>query len=550
MPASAALVADDGSGTPTPDRHRDPLYGPHSAHPPALGGQRTVTEAADPEPNDPDRPDDHDSEPLTVEKILEAAGAADALTQLPTTAAGDSQASKLVALALARFQLVNGADGRPYATQLEGPAIAHPLRGRAGLRSRLADLYYDTHQQAPSGAALTDALAVLEARAERTDPVPVALRVAAAGERSIIVDLGDAGGRCVLVDPTGWRIIDRAPVLFRRSALTAPLPEPARGGTLEGLRGLLNVDESRFRLAVGWLVAALVPDIPHPILALFGEQGTAKSTAARLLVDLIDPSPAPLRTPPREMRSWAAAAHASWVVALDNVSAIPAWLSDTLCKAVTGDGIVERALHTDDDLNVMAFRRVIALTSIDTGALAGDLAERLLPIELEPIPAHQRRSDAEITTTYQHHQPLVLGALLTLAAQVLDILPGIHLEQLPRMADFARTLAALDKVCGWTTLADYNAVAAETALAVLEADPVAVAIRDLVGTAGGWKGTATELFDKLTPDPRPRSWPANPRALSGTLKRLAPALRVGGISIDWPPRSQARTLTLRAGRAR
>ena len=46
--------------------------------------------------------------------------------------------------------------------------------------------------------------------------------------------------------------------------------------------------------------------MPHPILALTGEQGTAKSTAARLVVELVDASPAPLRTQPREMRSWAA----------------------------------------------------------------------------------------------------------------------------------------------------------------------------------------------------------------------------------------------------
>ena len=140
---------------------------------------------------------------------------------------------------------------------------------------------------------------------------------------------------------------------------------------------------------MAWLVAALFPEIPHPILALVGEQGTAKSTAARLVVSLVDPSPAPLRTPPREMRSWAAAASASWVVALDNVSTIPDWFSDTLCKAVTGDGIVERALHTDDDINVLTFRRCVALTSIDAGRLAGDLAERLLTVELARIPSEQ-----------------------------------------------------------------------------------------------------------------------------------------------------------------
>jgi hypothetical protein len=289
-----------------------------------------------------------------------------------------------VALALARFRLLQGDDGRLYATELDGPSLACSLRGRDGLRDRLADLYYEIHQQPAGGSALTDAMAVLESRAKRAGREPVALRVAATGSHSVALDLGTPDDSCVLVDPAGWRIADRAQALLRRSPLTAPLPHPVRGGSLEPLRDLLNVDEAGFRLMMAWLVAALLPDIPHPILAVVGEQGTAKSTAARLVVSLVDPSPAPLRTPPREMRSWAAAAAASWIVALDNVSSIPPWFSDTLCKAVTGDGIVERALNTDDD-NILAFRRCIALTSIDAGRLAGDLAERLFTVELDVI---------------------------------------------------------------------------------------------------------------------------------------------------------------------
>jgi hypothetical protein len=372
----------------------------------------------------------------------------------------------------------------------------------------------------------------------------VALRVAPAGERTIALDLGSTDGRCVLVGPDGWHVVDRSPVLFRRSALTAPLPEPQRGGTLEPLRELLNVDDAGFRLIVGWLVAALMPEIPHPILALIGEQGTAKSTAARLVVSLVDPSPAPLRTPPREMRSWAAAAAASWVVALDNVSAIPAWLSDTLCKAVTGDGIVERALHTDDDINVLSFRRCIALTSIDAGRLAGDLAERLLTVELARIPPSSRRPDAEIARGYASTQSAALGALLDLTARVLAALPAVRLEELPRMADFARVLGALDHTCGWDTLATYRSAAAEANQAVLEADPVAEAIIALVGRGGGWKGTASELLDRITPERPPRGWPQTPQAITGALKRVAPALRASGISVDRLTRGQTRTIVL------
>jgi hypothetical protein len=497
--------------------------------------------AATPEPEPGKGPDDPDyDDPLTADDILARSGAgADGRVS-------DSQASRLVALAHHGYRLLRGDDGRPYATPHDGPALALNLRGRDALRTRLAGQYYDKYTSSPAGSALTDALTVLEGQAERNDPEPVALRVAPAGERAVVLDLGGVDGRCVLVGPAGWNELDRAPVLFRRSALTAPLPTPARGGDLAPLRDLLNVDEAGFRLVVAWLVAALFPEIPHPILALVGEQGTAKSTAARLVVSLVDPSPAPLRTPPREMRSWAAAASASWVVALDNVSTIPDWFSDTLCKAVTGDGIVERALHTDDDINVLTFRRCVALTSIDAGRLAGDLAERLLTVELARIPSDRRRPDAEIAAAYEGAKPSLLGALLDVTVRVLAELPNVRLDELPRMADFARILGALDRALGWGSLDDYRAAAAQATQVVLESDPVAEAIMSLLGRGGAWRGTAGELLDRITPERRPRGWPQTPHAMAGALKRLAPALRANGISVERHTRGQSRTITLRA----
>lgn len=482
----------------------------------------------------PDEPDLDD--PLTADDILARAN---------QPSAGTSQASRLVHLANDRYRFVRGEDGRSYATPREGPALAVPLRGRDALRKHLAGAFFATYGTVPGGSSLSDALTVIEGQAERADTEHVGLRVAPAGERTVALDLGTDDGRCVILDPTGWHIAEHSPVLFRRSALTAKLPEPARQGSLVGLRALLNVDDARFRLIVAWLVAALLPDIPHPILALTGEQGTAKTTVARLVVSLVDPSPVPARSAPNDMRSWAAAASASWVVALDNVSTIQPWFSDTLCKAVTGDGIVERALFTDDDVTVLTFRRCIALTTIDSGRLAGDLAERMLPIELARITPTARRPDAEIREAYDTARPAVLGALLDLAAQVLAVLPDVAPDVLPRMADFARILAAIDHVQGWDTFRSYTAAAADAAHAVLDSDPVAAAVLALIDDVGWWQGTTSELLDRITPERRPHRWPQSARGLTGALTRLAPALRAQGIVYERETRGSSRRITLR-----
>ena len=96
---------------------------------------------------------------------------------------------------------------------------------------------------------------------------------------------------------------------------------------------------------------------------------------------------------------WAVTASASLVVALDNVSTVPEWLSDALCRAVTGDGLTSRALYSDADVSVLTFRRVLAMTSIDAGALRGDLGERLEDmLAVTEVEATRRRAQRLLRT--------------------------------------------------------------------------------------------------------------------------------------------------------
>lgn len=445
-----------------------------------------------------------------------------------------SQASQLVALAKGTYDLVMSHDGRPYGITRRGPNIARPFKGRGGLRQALARQFAeDSGGQAPSASSLADAMTVLEGVADATDPAPVHLRVAQEGQR-IVLDLGTSDGAAVIVSPDGWELVDRSPVLFRRSGAMAPMPPPERGRDgIALLRDLVNMDEGSFHRLVAWLVAAWIPQIPHPVITFKGEQGTGKSYTAQALVNLIDPSPAAKRSQPRDIKAWSVQAFNSWALCLDNVSAIPPWLSDTLCRAVTGDGIVDRALYSDDDVVVLAFRRVLAMTTIDAGALAGDLAERTMILDLQPIPDNRRRGEEELDAAYAQSRPAMLGSLLDLLAAVLRELPHVELADKPRLADFARVLAAVDRIRGWSTLREYTAAARSISSDALEGDPFGSAVAAFIEQHGPFTGTAGQLLELIPPpDGFHPKWPKDAPRAGGQLKRVAPLLRSVGIHYD------------------
>ena len=471
----------------------------------------------------------------------------------PGKGKGPSQAQQLMAMAEDTYRLIRSTDGRAYAVPKMGPQIAVPLASKSenSLRARLAASLHRQTGQVASGSNLSDALTVLMGEASELDPRPVWLR---AGEHdgTVVVDMGTETGQCLTITPAGWTVQASSPVIFRRSELTHPLVQPERGGTLDGVRALINLPDEDYRLAIGWVVAAYLTGIPHPILLVQGEQGTAKSNLIRTLLALVDPQPAAERTPPKDNREWAIFARASWAFSYDNITDIPPWLSNALCKGVTGDAVLQRVLHSDDDIGVYSFQRVIALTTIAIRHdVAGDLADRILLVEPEVI--DKRRTEADIAAARAAALPGALGAVLDLVAGILAELPGTTVENAPRMADFAKVLAALDTVTGWGTLASYRAKVASLALSLIEGNTFAYAIYRLatLPSPGGldpgpWEGTAGELLDtlrRICTDARMTAsdLPDDVRAVGRQVREIAPSLRKAGIDIR-PRKSGPRRL--------
>lgn len=458
-----------------------------------------------------------------------------------------SAATTLVYLARERYELGVTVDGEPFAVAKDGPHIARMLRGgKTGLRAELASEYFKRFERAAPQQALADALLVLEGWARTAEPVPVHLRVAE-HDGVTYIDLGDTQGRMIRISGGRWELVDTAPVLFRRTNVTGALPEPVRGGDLTALWETVNVDEEDRPLVLGWLLHALVnSETPCPILSLFSEQGSGKSIATRILVSMVDPSPVPLRKEPKDPEQWVTAASGSRVVGIDNLSWITPWLSDSMCRAVTGDGDLRRALFTDGDLVVFSFRRALIVNGIDIGSMRPDYAERSLIANLRRITGKKRRGEREILDRAARQRPEIFGGLLDLAAKVKAVLPSIQLDSAPRMADFAYTLAAVDQVLGTEGLARYLVQSENLSVDSLEIYPFIVEMRQRIRTE--FDGTAAELLARVTPQAdgwrAPKGWPKDARTVTGMLRRTAPALRSAGWTVrETPPASRQRSLT-------
>jgi hypothetical protein len=266
-----------------------------------------------------------------------------------------------------------------------------------------------------------------------------------------------------------------------------PLPEPARDGTIDRLKDFVNVEDGERILLIAWLAAALRPTGPYPVLVLIGEQGSAKSTLARLAKCLIDPHVSPLRSPPKDDRDLMIGAVNGWMIALDNLSTIRDWLSDSLCRLSTGGGFATRTLHTNDEETFLDAMRPLILTGITDFVNRGDLVDRSLFLHLAVIPEEKRRTERVFWTDFAAAAPRLFGALLDALSGGLRLLPEVKPAALPRMADFALFGEAVSRALGNppdTFLDAYGKNRKEANESVVEDNPVAGAMRELAARGG------------------------------------------------------------------
>jgi len=422
--------------------------------------------------------------------------------------------------------------------EVEARAFASHLEG--GLIGRRADR--GEKLRVITASARADALRTLEAIAiHHGEEQEVYLRLARNGN-SIVLDLADATGEAVNISPDGWQIVDRPSVRFRRSKTMRGLPRPVSGGDLGILRSYVHVSDDDYPLAIAWLISAMSGKGPNPLAVIYGEQGSGKSTTAKILRGLVDPAVPLLRALPHDERTLVIGAHTAHVLGFDNLSGIDPIMSDALCRIASGEGFAVRQLYSNREEEVFGGARPIILTGIEEAASRPDLLDRSFLIEAERTSASDRREETELVAAFDADRPVILGVLLDGLVAALRNEPSIELTSSHRMVDAARMAQAAEVGLrlppGTIREATERASVSATSVA-LDASPIAQAVIAWFAQDGRrpWSGTAGELLNRLDAhlvegSKPPRGWPTTPRGLSSALTRVVPSLRNAGIPIE------------------
>jgi hypothetical protein len=459
-----------------------------------------------------------------------------------------SQSNQILQLA-DDIELFHSSDRTPFACVEVGEhKEVHPVNSKS-FRDYLSYQFYQEDGKSPSSQALQDALNSLSGKAKfegKTQDVHI--RLAAFNEK-IYLDLCNDEWQIIEIDADGWQIIEasHAPVRFRRTKAMQSLPMPTTNGDIGKLKSFLNVDDKNLTLILAWLINCFRPDYPFPILLISGEQGSAKSTASKVLRELVDPSIAPFRSAPRDERDLIIAATNAWICAFDNLSSVPNSLSDGFCRIATGGSLATRTLYTDDDETIFTAKRPIILNGIGNIASRSDLLDRALLIKLESIPKERRKTERGFWADFEKEKDSIFSALISAVSFALKNINSTALAELPRMADFALWATAAEQALGLKKgafMADYALNREDAHAIVLEDSPVFEAIQKICEKQGIFNGTIKEFLELIDTfaDDKTRSskhYPKSARGLRSHLERINPNLRQLDINITFPKRTKA-----------
>mgnify|MGYP001564999919 FL=1 len=398
----------------------------------------------------------------------------------------------------------------PYIVLPNEPLVAYPLVG-GKFRGWLKARYWDLKERGFNGEAFKEVVDTLSAKAYHNGTEIRLWNRVAMVENTIYYDMGD-GRRVVKIDKEDWEVTTKAPVVFRRFSQQLPQIDPDREGNLAEVTKFVNLKNNKDRLLyLTYLVTGLNPTIPRALLTIYGDQGSAKSTALRITRCIIDPSNAGsnhpsragnLLSPPKDDTDLAGKSSHHYCLYFDNLSYCPDWMSDAFARLITGASFTKRKLYTDSDEVTFSEMPLVGISGITLVAEKPDLLDRLLILEMERISPDKRKTEKEFWKDFELALPKILGGLFTTLSKTLGLIDTLDLGNLPRMADYANFATAVAIALGSNKedfLLAFNQNIERQNQSVVDSSPVAQTIILFMEDKNEeWEGSSSQLYSELS----------------------------------------------------
>lgn len=354
-------------------------------------------------------------------------------------------------------------------------------------------------------------------------------------EGKIYYDLKNDRGTLIKITQNAVKKVKGDKVYFAKSKNMAEQVEPNLKIKSNQLMKLIKrhfpfKTENDYIMYTIYLVASFFESIQHPILVIYGEKGASKSTSLRKHKKIVDPGCQELLTLPNKTKDLVIALSNNYLSCFDNLQYLTSKSSDILCMSVSGGAYTDRVLYTNDEENIISFKRLVALNGINIVATNADLVDRSFFIEFDRIPDNERKSEATIWKEFENDSPNILGAIFHTISKVLAIEEEYEVDSVGRLVDFTLIGCKIADVLEIGSdrfveayLENQNRANDET----LNAHPVATAILKLMDNRNEYVGSVTSLLKEIEKiaqeemlNTASRLWPKDAASLSKRLREI------------------------------
>lgn len=418
----------------------------------------------------------------------------------------------------------------------------------------LRSVYYKDRMGFCSVKTCEDALGLLKANALFSDKVRIEEihnRVAFEND-AIYYDLCTPDWKIVKITKDEVRMgehgEDNFP-LFGRSKNQSRQIEPCfnpSGDPLERFCDLLRIEKRL--LFKCHLASMFLEQIPTPIMAIIGEQGSIKSTQSAFTRMIVDPSGTKkddnLSHLPTSIDDLNIHFYHNYLPAFDNVSYISKEFSDIFCKVITGAGYPKRQLYSTDEEAILKFKRKFVINGISINIDSGDLNERTIQYFTKALPKSERKTDEQTLNEFKSLLPDLLGQIFITLQKALRIKDTVRTEikELPRMADFVVWSESISQALGYPKdafIEQYQSIISESNDILTESTPIIPYVLEIMSDKTNEKIPVTSFFEGLVEyaeknkfDTRSHTFPKAPNKLRPVINRIKPLLRENGYEIN------------------